>query len=251
MANSVTMQGPIWGTVICNAPSQTGQTYTPDGSGFVSVDPRDVVSMFGAGFAVVASKAKNNLVATTDPGVSNDATQDYGKGSQWLNTSTGALWECTDPTAGAAVWQQVGGGAGSYTGHFDGIIGATTPAAAAVTTLTGSGLATVGQAKVDTGTKTATASSGAATLSKNAGVITTEALTTAGLADYTLTLTNTAIAAADQLMVSVGNGSNTQGDPVVGAVTPGAGSAVIVIRNAHATQALNGTLRISFVLFKN
>ena len=118
-------------------------------------------------------------------------------------------------------------------------------------TASSTGLATLGSAKLDTGTKTATASAGAATLSKNAGVVTTESLTTAGLAAYTLTLTNTTIAAADQMFVSVQNGTNTQGTVAVGLVTPGAGSATIVIRNLHATEALNGTLKIAFAVLKN
>jgi hypothetical protein len=119
------------------------------------------------------------------------------------------------------------------------------------TTSTVSGLVTAGSVKLDTGTKTATASSGAATLAKSAGKVTTEALTTAGLASYTLTLTDTAIAAADQVFASVANGTNSQGTPAVGLVTPGAGSAVIIINNLHATQALNGTLVISFMVLKN
>jgi hypothetical protein len=100
-------------------------------------------------------------------------------------------------------------------------------------------------------TKTATASSGAATLNTPAGVITSEALTTAAAAADTLTLTNSKIAAADQVLASVQNGSNTQGIPVVGRVTPGAGSVVILVYNLHASQALNGTLKIAFVVIKN
>ncbi len=119
------------------------------------------------------------------------------------------------------------------------------------TTGTFSGLASAGSMQLDTGTKTATASAGAATLAKDAGVITTEALTTAGLAAYTLTLTNSAIAAADQVFVSVQNGTNTQGTVVVGTVTPAAGSVVILIQNVHASQALNGTLKIAFMTLKN
>lgn len=128
-----------------------------------------------------------------------------------------------------------GGGGGAVTG----------------TTGTFSGKVTADSLVADTGTKTATATAGAATLSKAAGVITTEALTTAGLAAYTLTLTNTDIAAADQVFASVANGTNTQGTVVVGRVTPGAGSATIVIENVHASQALNGTLKISFFVLKN
>lgn len=144
-------------------------------------------------------------------------------------------------------------------GTVDGVtIGGTTAEPGKFTTLDAASigtieppLTTVAALHVDTGTKTATASAGAATLNKMAGVITSEALTTAGLADYTLTLTNSDIAATDQLMVSVANGTNTQGTIAVGSVKPGSNSATIVIHNLHATQALNGTLLISFVVFKN
>lgn len=104
---------------------------------------------------------------------------------------------------------------------------------------------------VDSGTKTATATAGAATLNKSSGKITSESLTTAQNALYTLTLTNSAIAAADVVLVSVANGDNTQGTTVVTKVTPAAGSVVIIIANKHATaESLNGTLVISFVVFK-
>lgn len=97
---------------------------------------------------------------------------------------------------------------------------------------------------------TATASAGAATVNKMAGVVTSESLTTAGLAAYTLTLTNSVIAAADMVFVSVADGSNTQGTVVVGRVTPGSGSCTILIQNVHASQALNGTVVISFLVVK-
>lgn len=108
-----------------------------------------------------------------------------------------------------------------------------------------------GDLQMSTGTKTATAVAGAATLNKNGGVVTSEALTTVAGADYTLTLTNSQIAAGDQVFASVQNGTNSAGEPVVGAVTPGAGQVVIKVRNAHATDAFNGTLKVSFVRFKN
>lgn len=114
-----------------------------------------------------------------------------------------------------------------------------------------SGLVTAGSLKVDTGTKTAAATSGAATLNKSAGVITSEALTTAAGALYTLTLTDSAIAAADQVMASLQNGTNTQGWGHIESVTPAAGSVVITVRNLHASQALNGTIKIAFVVHKN
>ena len=94
---------------------------------------------------------------------------------------------------------------------------------------------------------TATATAGAATLAAKVGKVTTEALTTAQNVIYTLTITNTAIAAADVVTASVANGTNTQGTPMIGTVTPGAGTLVITVINKHATaQALNGTLVVSF-----
>jgi hypothetical protein len=104
--------------------------------------------------------------------------------------------------------------------------------------------------QLDTGTKTATAVTGAATLNKASGKITTESLTTPAGAAYTLTLTNSAIAAADTVYVSLANGTNSAGLPLVGLVTPAAGSVKIVVNNMHASAALNGTLVISFASMK-
>lgn len=97
---------------------------------------------------------------------------------------------------------------------------------------------------------TATASSSAATVSKQAGVVTSEALTTAAGAAETLTITNTLVAAGDIVMCSVKNGTNTQGIPVVGAVTPGTGSFTVKVWNLHATEALNGTVKVTFLVCK-
>ncbi len=113
-----------------------------------------------------------------------------------------------------------------------------------------SGKTTTATFQLDTGTKTATAVTGAATLNKASGKITTEALTTAAGASYTLTLTNSQIAAADTVFVSLANGTNSAGLPMVGLVTPAAGSATIVVNNIHASAALNGTLVISFASMK-
>jgi len=118
------------------------------------------------------------------------------------------------------------------------------------TTATASGLITGGALTLDTGTKTATAVAGAATLAKDAGVITSEALTTAAGATYTLTLTNSSIAAADQVFVSVSPVAGT-GTPVVASVIPAAGSVVIVIQNIHASAAFNAAIKISFMVLKN
>ena len=99
-----------------------------------------------------------------------------------------------------------------------------------------------------TGAGAAVSTAGAATINKTAGQITTEALTTAAGATYTMTLTNSLIAATSIVLVTVGKGTATTGEPVVQFVTPVAGSVVILIKNV-ASVALNGTIKIGFVVF--
>jgi hypothetical protein len=101
------------------------------------------------------------------------------------------------------------------------------------------------------GPKTATAVAGAATLNQWAGVITTESATTAAAANYTLTLTDSRVAANSQVFASVALGTATTGVPVLSQVRPAAGSVVIIVRNVDATNAFNGTLRIAFVVLTN
>jgi len=86
------------------------------------------------------------------------------------------------------------------------------------------------------------ATGGAATSNSQVSVVTSEALTTAADAAYTLTLTNTKIASTSGIQVSLSWGTNSQGRPVVEKITPGSGSVVIVVRNYAAATALNGTL---------
>lgn len=164
-------------------------------------------------------------------------------GQLYQNTNTLASPTWSVGPSGAAV--AITGGT------IDGTpIGGSTPAAVAATTLSSSGLATVASAKVDTGTKTATATAGAATLNKSSGIITSESLTTAAGATYTLTLTNSTIAAADQVFASVQLGGATTGTPAVATVTPAAGSVVIVIQNIASAAALNGTIKIAYTVQK-
>jgi hypothetical protein len=99
--------------------------------------------------------------------------------------------------------------------------------------------------------KSATAASGAATLHSLGGRITTEALVTAAGANYTLVLTNSRIAAADQVLASVAYVSATTGTPVVARIQTGSGTVTIVVRNADSSAAFNGTLAVSFIVFKN
>lgn len=96
---------------------------------------------------------------------------------------------------------------------------------------------------------TATASSNAATLNAICGTVTSESLSTAAGATYTLTLTNKFIAATDIVIVSVLN-NGSAGTPTICTVKPAAGSVVIIVQNIHSANALNGTLGLKYVVVK-
>jgi len=87
-----------------------------------------------------------------------------------------------------------------------------------------------------------------ATLNQDAGTISVN-LNTVALTTCTLALNSNQITPNSILSIEIANGTNTQGDPTVGLVTPGNGIATIAISNRHATQTFNGTLKVAFVVF--
>ena len=99
----------------------------------------------------------------------------------------------------------------------------------------------------DTGTATSTA--GAATINHTGGVITTEALTTGAGSDYSFTLTNNCITASSNVIITVGNGTNSTTPYDVHSVQPAAGSVTFKINNGNGSAtAFNGTLKIYFTV---
>ena len=96
----------------------------------------------------------NNYAATTDPGVSNDISEGYTPGSDWLNTATNTAWKCIDSTEGAAVWIQSASG-GESLAQF------TAPA--------GSGSGAGGTAKLVGGVGGATGAGGPSQITGGAG----------------------------------------------------------------------------------
>lgn len=97
---------------------------------------------------------------------------------------------------------------------------------------------------------TGTAASKAVTMNVSSGRITSEALTTATAAEDIITLTNNRIAAGDMILWSIGSGTNTQGALLQGGVKVTANTAVFTFGNAHASEALNGTVVIDFIVVK-
>lgn len=96
---------------------------------------------------------------------------------------------------------------------------------------------------------TATATSGAATLNDLVGTITSEALTTAAAAEYTLTLTNSKIAAGD-IVFAAADANGSAGTPGIGGCTVSAGQVIITVTNLHASAAFNGAIKINFMVVK-
>lgn len=103
-----------------------------------------------------------------------------------------------------------------------------------------------GSILLDRGTATSTAA--AATINHQAGVITTEALTTASGSEYAFTLTNSRITASSIVLCQLMGGTNTR-HGLAFTATPSAGScAISVLNNDIAAAALNGTLIFGFVV---
>lgn len=101
---------------------------------------------------------------------------------------------------------------------------------------------------IDSGTGTSTA--GAATINFQEGIITTEALSTAAGATYTMTLTNAMIQANSIVLTSVSKGTATTGGLTPIFCTPVSGSVVIIFQNVTASP-INGTVKINFLVMNS
>ncbi len=89
------------------------------------------------------------------------------------------------------------------------------------------------------------------TASAPAGVITTVSAALAADASAEFTVTNTFVAATSVVIANVvdyAGTDSTNGIPVVKVDTIGAGSFKVVISNAHSANALNGVLKIGFIV---
>lgn len=103
-----------------------------------------------------------------------------------------------------------------------------------------------GSVLVDRGVATSTA--GAATINHQAGVVTTESLTTAAAAAYAFTLTNSRITTASIVLVMLMGGTNTTRGIECRAIPANGSAAISLYNNNVAGTALNGTLIFGFVV---
>lgn len=103
---------------------------------------------------------------------------------------------------------------------------------------------------IDGDTGTGTCTSNAVTISKMAGIVTTESLTTAGGASQAIVITNTTVAAGDIILIGRQGGGNsaTQNYSINAVATSNTITATIY--NNTAATALNGTIIFSFLVIK-
>lgn len=105
----------------------------------------------------------------------------------------------------------------------------------------------VGDIESDAGTGTCVTN--AVTINRMAGVITTEALTTAAGSTQAITLTSDHIEAGDMVQATCDPGASA-GTPTVANVTVTASTAAILLKNIHATNALTAAVKIYFLVIK-
>ena len=117
------------------------------------------------------------------------------------------------------------------------------------TTINATTLALAAGGKVDLDSAAATLSSNAATLTKWAGVITSEALTTAAGASQAFTLTLSGVAAGDLAFVQAAGGTNTRKNYTYEAVTT-TNTVTVTVYNNEPTNAINGTLIFNLLVAK-
>lgn len=137
---------------------------------------------------------------------------------------------------------------------LDGSKGIATITSATITTLTATDVNTTNVTlaaggKLNLDSATATLVSHAATVTKWAVVVTTEALTTAAGASQAFAITLTGVAAGDLAFVQAAGGTNTRQNFRYGAVTT-TDTVTVTVYNNEGTNALNGTLIFNLVVMK-
>lgn len=56
---------------------------------------------------------RTNLLASSNPGIDDDASLGYAPSSWWINQTDGGIFVCTDATIGGAAWSKLATGSGS------------------------------------------------------------------------------------------------------------------------------------------
>lgn len=84
------------------------------------------------------------------------------------------------------------------------------------------------------------------------GTVTTGTLTTAAVTNAAYTINNSTVTTSSIVMckdLAYSGTLVTNGEPVIMSCVPGAGTITVNITNVHATAAMNGTVKIGFIVF--
>lgn len=73
---------------------------------FICVDTTNGAAVWNQVDALGVSVPKTNYTATSDPLATNDDSEGYEAGSEWINITTDTLFHCVDPSTGIAVWDE-------------------------------------------------------------------------------------------------------------------------------------------------
>lgn len=101
-----------------------------------------------------------------------------------------------------------------------------------------------------TSSGTGTSVGGSVTINALCGVVITEALTTAAGSVTIITIVNANVTAGNRVLVTQNDYSGNAGIPIIQQATPTTGSILVVIRNIHGADALNGALTFTFEVGK-
>jgi hypothetical protein len=227
--------------------------------GYVGVTPSVALTALGlyavtysnAGGSATTTITDANISATSDI-VGNWATSANAVNIQKITASASTITVLSSGDPGASTFSYQATPVNETTNASNSLISANnlSDVASAPTSLANlgglplAGGTMTGSILLDRGTATSTA--GAATINHQAGVITTEALTTAAAAAYAFTLTNSRIATTSIVNLQLMGGTNTTRGIELRAI-PGSGSATLSLYNNNvAGTALNGTLIFGF-----
>lgn len=108
----------------------------------------------------------------------------------------------------------------------------------------------VGELVPGCGSATQSAASQAVTIDNGCGTVTLATNTLSAATVTSFTISNSRAQVGDRVLVTLDRGTQTNGIPVLVGATPATGSITVSFANAHASTALNGAMKVYFLLLR-
>jgi hypothetical protein len=214
-----------------------GSTTLFGGQGGAATTTAGGTAANGGATAVTGGQGGTGAASTNGPAIGGTVTITGGKGGD-VTSGFGA-------SNGGPV--QIRGGLGQGTGKVDGTVAIGDATTSAIAMGASGCTISFGQGTVTQATSITTG----VTVNASSGVITTVSSTLAAQGTSTFTITNNTVTATSVVKLTVGTYGGTfgtNGTPVAIVSAVASGSFNITIYNAHASNALNGTLKIHFAV---